>query len=129
MANRSAIGTPGNDRMSGIASKAAAMCPACTSRARPSRTASSAADCQTYPLALGRRGGVMGLFRKLRKSLGYESSKLRERGIRGTAKVLSSERTMMSEESGGGRNVHIYKLRLLVTVPGSEPYEVTYRMS
>ncbi len=70
----------------------------------------------------------MGLFRKLRKSLGYESSKLRERGIRGTAKVLSSERTMMSEESGSGRNVHIYKLRLLVTVPGSEPYEVTYRL-
>src|SRR6266516_3678805 len=70
----------------------------------------------------------MGLFRKLRKSLGYESSKLRERGIQGTAKVLSSERTMMSEESGSGRNVHIYKLRLLVTVQGSEPYEITYRL-
>ncbi len=34
---------------------------------------------------------------------------------------------MMSEETGSGRNVHIYKHRLLVTVPGAEPYEVTYR--
>jgi hypothetical protein len=69
----------------------------------------------------------MGLFKKAKRALGYEDSKLRERGIRGTAKVLSSERTMMSEESGSGRNVHIYKHRLLVTVPGSDPFEVTYR--
>jgi hypothetical protein len=69
----------------------------------------------------------MGLFKKAKRALGYEDPKLRERGIRGTAKVLSSERTMMSEESGSGRNVHIYKHRLLVTVPGSDPFEVTYR--
>ncbi len=70
----------------------------------------------------------MGLFKKGRRALGYEDSKLRERGIEGTAKVLSSEGTMMTEESGSGRNVRIYKHRLLVTVAGSEPYEVTYRM-
>jgi Short C-terminal domain len=70
----------------------------------------------------------MGLFKKAKRSLGYEDDKLRERGIQGTAKVLSVERTMMSEESGSGRNVHIYKHRLHVTVAGSEPYEVTYRM-
>jgi len=69
----------------------------------------------------------MGLFKKAKRALGYAGPKLRERGIRGTAKVLSAERTMMSEESGGGRKIRIYKHRLLVTVPGSEPYEVMYR--
>ncbi len=70
----------------------------------------------------------MGLFKKAKQRLGYEDPKLRKRGIQGSAKVLSSEGTMMTEESGNGRNVRIYKLRLLVTVPGSEPYEVAYRM-
>jgi putative oligomerization/nucleic acid binding protein len=69
----------------------------------------------------------MGLFKKAKRSLGYEDDKLRERGIQGTAKVLSSEKTMLSEDDGSGRNVHIYKHHLLVTVPGAEPYEVTYR--
>ena len=69
----------------------------------------------------------MGLFKKAKRSLGYEDDKLRERGIQGTAKVLSAEKTMMSEDEGSGRSVHIYKHRLLVTVPGAEPYEVTYR--
>ena len=49
----------------------------------------------------------MGLFKKAKRALGYEDPKLRERGIRGTAKVLSAERTMMSEESGSGRNIRV----------------------
>jgi putative oligomerization/nucleic acid binding protein len=69
----------------------------------------------------------MGLFKKAKRSLGYEDAKLRERGVEGTAEVLSSEKTMMTEETGSGGNRHVYKHRLLVTVPGSEPYEVTYR--
>jgi hypothetical protein len=69
----------------------------------------------------------MGLFKKAKRALGYEDAKLRERGVEGTAKVLSSEKTMMTEETGSGGNRHVYKHQLLVTMPGSEPYEVTYR--
>ena len=70
----------------------------------------------------------MGLFKKVKRGLGYEDAKLRERGVEGMAKVLSSEKTMMTDDSGGGHHTHIYKLKLEVTVAGSEPYEVTYRL-
>ena len=42
----------------------------------------------------------MGLFKKVKRGLGYEDAKLRERGVEGTAKVLSSEKTMMTDDSG-----------------------------
>jgi hypothetical protein len=70
----------------------------------------------------------VGLFKKAKRALGYEDAKLRERGVEGTAKVLSSEKTMMTDDSEGGHHTHIHKVKLEVTVAGSEPYEVTYRL-
>jgi hypothetical protein len=70
----------------------------------------------------------VGLFKKAKRALGYEDAKLRERGVEGTARVLSSEKTMMTDDSEGGHHTHIYKVKLEVTVAGSEPYEVTYRL-
>jgi hypothetical protein len=69
----------------------------------------------------------MGLFDKVKRSMGFQDESLRERGIKGTAKVLSSKKTMMSSGDDSS-SVPIYKETLLVTVPGTEPYEVTYKV-
>ena len=66
----------------------------------------------------------MGLFDKFKRSLGYQDEGLRETGIRGTGKVLSGERMLLSDDDGH----HVYNMTLLVTVPGEQPYEVTYKI-
>ena len=65
----------------------------------------------------------MGLFDKAKRSLGFQDESLRERGVKGTATVIENKKTMMSDDDG----VYVYKTTVLVTVPGSEPYEVAYK--
>jgi hypothetical protein len=68
----------------------------------------------------------MGLFKKLKGSMGYHDEKLRERGTEGTAKVSSVKKTHWTAGDDAS-DTPIYEAILLVTVPGSEPYEVKYR--
>jgi hypothetical protein len=67
----------------------------------------------------------MGVFRKVKQSLGFNDESLRDRGNKGSAKVLASKKTSMSTGDDGD---YVYKTTLLVTVPGAEPYEVTYKV-
>jgi len=72
----------------------------------------------------------MGLFRKAKAGLGYNDHSLKERGVKGTAKVLSSSKTHLTiggDDAGFGGS-DVYKQELLVTVPGREPYQVTYHL-
>jgi hypothetical protein len=69
----------------------------------------------------------MGFLDKAKRAAGLKElhdSSLRERGIQGTAKVVSSKKTMLTE--GGSRGTRFYKYGLLVTTPGQDPYEVEY---
>lgn len=68
----------------------------------------------------------MGLFRKLtdKAVLGDEFALLKN-GIEGTAVILESEATKrITAETDDGQRV--YKMRLRVTLPGEEPYEVAH---
>jgi hypothetical protein len=67
----------------------------------------------------------MGFLNKAKRALGVHDKKLRERGVQGTAKVVSSKKTMLSD-SDEGDGSHFYKYGLVVTVPGSEPYDAEY---
>jgi hypothetical protein len=72
----------------------------------------------------------MGLFDKIRGGLGASPDEsLRERGIRGTARVLEVRETGMSLSRGGPGILaqDVLEVRLLLTLPDREPYEVTDR--
>jgi hypothetical protein len=71
----------------------------------------------------------VGLFKKLKHSTGHQDESLKERGIKGTAKVLSSKESIWGSGGDSDDSLPMYFTNTLeVTIPGEPPFEVETRM-
>jgi hypothetical protein len=71
----------------------------------------------------------MGLFKKLKQSTGHQDESLKEHGILGTAKVISSKESILGSGSDSDDALPMYfKNTLEITIPGEPPFKVETRM-
>jgi hypothetical protein len=71
----------------------------------------------------------VGLFKKLKQSTGHQDESLKERGIKGTATVLSSKASIWGSGGDSDDSLPMYFTNTLeVTIPGEPPFQVETRM-